>query len=69
MAITGLTIEEQPATDELVHITMTADYARAWVAMLNMNRVRNSRGNRLTFALRYVHVTDQWVMETTEHED
>ena len=66
MGITGLMIEEErPATDELVHIIMEADYARAWVAMLNMNKIRNHRGSRISFALRFVG--DVWVIKETEH--
>ncbi len=63
MAITEPSEEVGPADDEIITVKFSGRYVKDFLALLNMNTIRNFRGERIVFGLR--QYGDEWVL--TDH--
>ena len=51
----------EPRDDELVELLWTGDMAKAFVALLNMNKIIDGRGRRIVF--RWLRFSIGWKLE------
>ena len=62
---TAVLVSIAPADGDVVEIFMSGYVAREFVAMLNMNKICDSRGNRLVFS--WERVGDNWHLAQTSY--
>lgn len=59
-----------PSDEEVMNTQLTGKIAKDFVAMLNMNKVRDHYGHRLTFRWTQPYSNSKdWTLEATVHYD
>lgn len=68
MALTETSLYEVgPSDDEFVRFDMSGRWARQFVAMLNMNKIRNGQGWLIVFS--WERSGDTWILMETSYTE